>query len=100
LIHSQLTILQHLAVQPSNGLLKVCALHKLHESESLGIACHPVPDHLCRCHLETRVGHKVGQVIIGDTASQVSYKQFRSHNPPFCGLPSKVRLVNVQSIVG
>jgi hypothetical protein len=64
LIYVQPTILQHLAVQASDGLLKVCPLGKLNESKSFGIARHLVADHLCRCDLEARVTYEVGQVRI------------------------------------
>jgi len=74
LTYVQPTILQHLAVQASDGLLKVCPLGKLNESKSFGIARHLVADHLCRCNLEARVTYEVGQVRISDIAREITYK--------------------------
>jgi len=97
LIDRQLAILQYLAVQPSDGLLEVCAFGKLNESESLGIACHPVPDDLCRCDLETRVGHQVGQFVIGNTA-RFPTNNFEAMVPPICRLPSEFAWFDVQPV--
>jgi len=74
LIYVEPTILHHLAVQASDGLLKVCPLGKLNESKSFGIARHLVADHLRRCNLEARVTYEVGQVRISDIAREITYK--------------------------